>query len=135
MTTSFPPTIPGDALFSNVQANSHIKLPMVAVEQETSVSTAVTANGSSVEIVTFANSAAAGSVTSFTLNNNHIGLTSNVQASIVDITGTGTPGTDGTPLLLMDAKAAGSIILRIVNVHPSGAFNANVFTINVLVVS
>lgn len=134
MTTSFPPTIPGDAMFSNVQANSHIKLPTTLVEQATNATTAVTSNNSSVIIVTQSVSTAAASaaVTTFAFNNTHIGEFSNVQATIVDYSGTLV--TNGVPMVTLTDIAAGTVNVNITNCHPTNALSGTL-RISIMVVS
>jgi len=140
-TTAVPPTIPGDSDITDVQVSEYIKVPMVTVEQGTSVTTAVTANGPSVQIVTFAATLATLTAVSFTLNNTFIGVNRetpalpnvNIQATIVGVTGD-VVESNAFPVVSIDAVTAGACVVNIFNMG-SGTIASGSFIINVFITS
>ena len=100
-----------------------------SVSQGTSVSTAVTLNGTSGKIVMFAGTiAAANGLATFTLNNTAIGTGSTVEVAITDFAGT--YSTNGLPMVLgAKTVAAGSVSITVINIHASNATGANSVTL------
>lgn len=123
-----------DALFlyngTAWQRLSAVNGSVVTVSQATDINTAVTASGPTTFITTQSASTAALSVDTFTVTNTSVTTTSAVVAKIDDYAGTIL--TNGVPIVLVDAVAAGSFDLTIYNAHATNALSG-VLKIGVIV--
>lgn len=113
----------------NVQGAPAVSSSRNIVVQASSITTAVTSNGSSVSITTVSSTVAAGASANFTLNNSSI-TTSSVL--LVSVSGYG--GSTGVPYVYANGAfpRSGSVVLTLCNVAPSAALNG-VVNISVLV--
>jgi hypothetical protein len=101
-----------------------------AVTQTGAITSAVTINSETGVITTVATTLAGASATSFTVNNSACTATSTV---VVDIQAYGgTMVTNGFPAVSVDSVAAGSFLIRLMNVHPTNAL-ANTLQIGFLI--
>jgi hypothetical protein len=93
--------------------------PTETVTQATSITTGVTLNARKGLITTFTPSTAAVTATIFTVTNSFATTTSNIEAYVVSYGGT--LGTNGVPLVMVKARAAGSFDIAIYNTDATNA--------------
>ena len=109
------------SLGSTNQRIDNIYLTPKAASQATSITTAVTLNGTSGVITTQTATTASGGNTTFTVNNSEVTANSAVLAEIIHYSGTYT--TNGLPGINVESVAAGSFQLIITNPHGANALN------------
>lgn len=102
-------------------AEGVVTFPHSTVTQATSITTGVTATGSSGIITTVSSTLAAVTSTGFTVTNTDVLSTSVVVASLVNYGGTLV--TNGIPVVTVSAIAAGSFDIKITNAHASNALS------------
>ena len=92
-----------------------------AVTQITSITTAVVLNNVAGVITTVSSTLAAVTTLVFTVTNSTVLASSAVVASVAGYSGTYT--TDGLPVINVEAIAAGSFVIRLMNVHATAALD------------
>lgn len=97
-----------------------VRMARNTVTQLTSISTAVTLNAPVGVITTVSSTLAAGTSTSFTLNNSFI-----VSSSVIQVTMNyqGVIPNDGLPILFIDTPSTGSVVITIMNINALTALN------------
>lgn len=111
-----PGVIAGDVV---VIGQAEVITPTESVTQLTSITTGVTLNAKKGLITTFTPSTAALSATIFTVTNSLATTTSHVNAYVVSYGGTLV--TNGVPLVMVKARAAGSFDIAIYNIDGTNA--------------
>jgi hypothetical protein len=120
-----PVTFASPIVQSATGANA-VNLGQATVTQATSISTAVTANGSSGVITTVSATTSSGTTDSFVVNNSTCTATSSVIATLCGYTGTGIP-----PMVTVSSISSGNFTVNITNINPSASLNG-VLTISFL---
>jgi len=113
----------GTATFNGtLSATAAVNLGQATVAQSTNVNTNVTCNGASGVITTQTATTGATTVESgFTLNNSRITASSVIHVQIIGYSGT--LFTNGVPNLVVAAPGAGTVVIRIANMHGVNALN------------